>query len=216
MSDSDKAPEAAPSTPRAEYDFPALHAEPTESAPNELTPTPSTEIPPAASGPSNNAVVPAPWALRHKSWVIFIGFVVLVAAMWGINRIRNQAPDPDESEQGASAPDEIPVNAVEAKLGRFQDTINAVGTLKGEAEIELRFQVDGRIDELNILEGAKVRRGEMLGRLSDRDSMLKVERAKNELEQTEKLYQLGGVSKTKLSEARINLDVAQFVNHIFV
>jgi membrane fusion protein (multidrug efflux system) len=39
--------------------------------------------------------------------------------------------------------------------------------------------------------------------------MLKVQRAKNELEQTEKLYQLGGVSKTKLDEARINLDVAQ-------
>ncbi len=106
-------------------------------------------------------------------------------------------------------PDEIPVNAVEAKLGRFQDTINAVGSLKGEAEIELRFQVDGRIEELNILEGGKVRKGEVIGRLSGQDSMLKVERAKNELEQTEKLYQLGGVSKTKLDEARINLDVAQ-------
>ena len=69
--------------------------------------------------------------------------------------------------------------------------------------------MDGRIEELNVTPGRKVRKGEIIGRLSERDAMLKVQRAKNELEQTEKLYQLGGVSKTKLDEARLNLDVAQ-------
>ena len=38
---------------------------------------------------------------------------------------------------------------------------------------------------------------------------LKVERAKIELEQTEKLFKIGGVSKTKLDETRLNMEVAQ-------
>jgi membrane fusion protein (multidrug efflux system) len=84
-----------------------------------------------------------------------------------------------------------------------------VGTLKGEAEIELRFQVEGRIEELNLTEGAKTRKGQIIGRISEKDASLKVQRAKIELEQTEKLYQIGGVSKTKLDEARLNMDVAQ-------
>jgi membrane fusion protein (multidrug efflux system) len=49
----------------------------------------------------------------------------------------------------------------------------------------------------------------MIARLSDRDARLKVQRAKIELEQTEKLFQIGGVSKTKLDEARLNMEVAQ-------
>ena len=129
--------------------------------------------------------------------------------MWGISELR-QGTTPDEEENSSSAaPDEIPVNAMEAKLGRFQDDINAVGTLKGEVEIELRFEVDGTINEFNVGEGAKVNKGQIIARLNDRDAHLKVQRAKIELEQTEKLFSLGGVSKTKLDEARLNMDVAQ-------
>ena len=77
-------------------------------------------------------------------------------------------PEEEQAQAGrrpAQAPDEVPVNAIEARVGRFQDTITAVGNLKeGEAEVELRFQVDGRIEELNIAEGMKIRKGQLLGR----------------------------------------------------
>jgi len=121
----------------------------------------------------------------------------------------NGTPQPVGGPDGGAQPDEIPVNAMEARIGRFQDAINTVGTLKGEAEIELRFQVDGRIEEFNVSEGAKVPKGALIGRLSDQDARLKVQRAKIELEQTEKLFQLDGVSRTKLDEARLNFEVAQ-------
>jgi membrane fusion protein (multidrug efflux system) len=98
---------------------------------------------------------------------------------------------------------------MEARFGRFQDFIDAVGTLKGEVEIELRFEVEGTVTEFSVMEGAKVSAGQIIARLNDRDARLKVQRARIELEQMEKLYSLGGVSKTKLDEARLNMDVAQ-------
>jgi membrane fusion protein, multidrug efflux system len=189
--------------PEGDYEFQPLHAE--EPAPAPAAPPPAT--PAAEAAPA--APPPGGWLARHRSVALFGGFIVFVGAMYGIQKMRNQEKPPEESPVESQAPDEVPVNAIEARIGRFQDTITAVGNLKGEAEVELRFQVEGRVEELNLSEGSKVRKGQVLGRLNDRDANLKTGRAKIELEQTEKLYQIGGVSKTKLDEARLNLEVAQ-------
>lgn len=191
------APDDKKSGDKEDFQFPSLHTE--EPLAPVAAETPAVPVPES---------VAKSWLMRNKQAALVLAFVVVAAAMWGVKKIRGGGQKPDV-EPPYSQPDEIPVNAIEAKLGRFQDTINAVGTLKGEAEIELRFQVDGRIEEFDVTEGAKVRKGQVIGRLNERDAMLKVQRAKNELEQTEKLYQLEGVSKTKLDEARLNLDVAQ-------
>ncbi len=201
-----------PDDKKNDFEFPSLHADEPAAPSEPVAPTPASN--PEQPKPKPRFVFPKEkiqdWVLKNKSTALFLGFVVIAIGMYGIKKLRgNGEGKVDNVESTSAQPDEIPVNAIEAKLGRFQDTINAVGTLKGEAEIELRFQVDGRIEELNITPGRKVHRGEILGRLSERDAMLKVQRAKNELEQTEKLYQLGGVSKTKLDESRLNLDVAQ-------
>ena len=197
----------------ADFQFPSLHGEaPADAAAHPATPSEPTAVsatPPPPRGPRNAIVA---WALQHKSTAMFIAFIVLAVGMWGIAYMRNhKKAEPQEQEQqtqGGSAID-VPVNAAEARLGRFQDAINSVGTLKGEAEIELRFEVDGKIEEFGVSEGAKVRKGQLIARLNDRDARLKVQRAKIELEQNEKLFTIGGVSKTKLDEARLNLEVAQ-------
>lgn len=190
----DKTPESKPES----FEFPSLHGEA----------APVAVVPEIKSNPRFEKI--KNWVRNNKRTALAIGFVVIAGGMWGVTAWRGSGEsDPEQIDPSGAAPDEIPVNAIEVKQGRFQDTINAVGTLKGEAEIELRFQVDGRIEELNVMPGRKVRKGEIIGRLNERDAMLKVQRAKNELEQTEKLYQLGGVSKTKLDETRLNLDVAQ-------
>jgi RND family efflux transporter MFP subunit len=181
-----------------EFEFPALHAEEPAPAAAPAAPVPAAPPPPAPSGG------------KGKSFGLFLAFALVVGGMFLIRKMRSAGETPpEEQQQQQQAPDEVPVNAIEARIGRFQDTINAVGTLKGEAEVELRFQVEGRIDDLMIQEGGRVKKGQLLGRLSDRDAQLKTQRAKIELEQTEKLYQIGGVSKTKLDEARLNLEVAQ-------
>ena len=198
-----------------DFEFQPLHAEEPATPATETPPVSAEEAPAADAG--ENAPAPAPsgggWFARHRSLAMFGGFIIFAGGLYGLQKYRTHGQKQEEQQQQQSnenqAPDEVPVNAIEARIGRFQDTINAVGNLKGEAEVELRFQVEGRVEELNLAEGQKVKKGQLLGRLNDRDASLKVERAKIELEQTEKLYQIGGVSKTKLDESRLNMEVAQ-------
>lgn len=198
----DEKPESEQPKKEEDFEFQPLHADEPAAAPE---PQPAPAAPPVEPP----AALQDGWFARHRSAVLFGGFIVFAGALWGVQKMRSQGKAAEDVPMEAQAPDEVPVNAIEARIGRFQDTITAVGNLKGEAEVELRFQVEGRVDELNLSEGARVRKGQILGRLSDRDANLKVQRAKIELEQTEKLYQIGGVSKTKLDEAELNLEVAQ-------
>ncbi|MCG3204161.1 MAG: Multidrug resistance protein MdtA [Elusimicrobia bacterium] len=214
MSDSHSKEERSSSGKPAEFSFPPLHEEDVSASPSSGSRSETENSSPSApqgKTPLLKKEKIKEWMIKNKTTALVVAFVVIALGMWGIKKMRGGGGviDPIEGGVPIEQLDEIPVNAIEAKLGRFQDDIKAVGTIKGEAEIELRFQVDGRIEELNVTPGRKVRRGEIIGRLNERDAMLKVQRAKNELEQTEKLYQLGGVSRTKLDEARLNLDVAQ-------
>lgn len=202
---------SAPETPKddKEFEFPALHSEEPAAAsePTPPPPTPASPPPPFPTPPFAWKT----WFSRNKPVGLLLAFLLVAAAMFGIRTLRSGGEeDPEDPQTGQQQADiDVPVNAMEVRIGRFQDTINAVGTLKGEAEIELRFQVEGRIDDLAVQEGGKVRKGQLIGRLSDRDAQLKVQRAKIKLEQTEKLFQIDGVSKTALDEARLELEVAQ-------
>ncbi|MCB4757144.1 MAG: efflux RND transporter periplasmic adaptor subunit [Elusimicrobia bacterium] len=193
--------------PQDDFQFPSLHPEEPAAAP----PLPEPEKPSSQFKEKVRNLVLGfkTLFLRNKVVGIFVIFVVLASAMYGVRWFlgRHQT---DGGEPTDVAPvDEIPVNVIEVHLGRFQDVISAVGTLKGEAEIELRFEVDGKIEEFNITEGAKVRRRQMIARLSDQDARLKVEQARIELEQKERLYNLEGISKLEVDKARLGLDIAQ-------
>lgn len=198
---------------KEEFEFEPLHAEEEESEGKSKESTqpeaavPAPEETPSQAVPTDSQTEKG-WFARNKTLGLFLGFLVIAAGMWFIQKMKT--PDvEDDPEQPAPVIDEVPVNVIEARLGRFQDRIDAVGTLKGEAEIELRFEVEGKIEMFDASEGDRVRRGTIIARISDRDSKLKVDRAKNEVEKMEKLFNLGGVSKTKLEEARLNLEVAQ-------
>ncbi len=207
---------------KEDFQFPSLHAG--EPAPVTPVAEPPTQTPPSAQAPAETPAKKTPLNIdkaqviqqvrelffRHKFAGIVTMAVVLVGVMWGISRIQKSGGNDDKpATQPGGAVDEVPVNVIEAHLGRFQDTINAVGTLKGEAEVELRFEVDGKIEDFDVTEGAKVRRGQVIAKLSDKDSRLKVERARIELQQKEQLFNLGAISKVQLDEARLNLDIAQ-------
>jgi membrane fusion protein (multidrug efflux system) len=221
MSDKKKSNDAKSDGEKKEFDFPSLHKD-DEIAPaaDSITET-SVPAEPKISPLAGVAAKANPlikkfqvWFLANKRRGLIVVFIVIATLMWAVSWVRNRAANKEGETkevvaEGTARAEEIPVNAIEARLGRFQDTINAVGSLKGEAEIELRFEADGRIDSFNVAEGQRVSRGQLIAKLNDRDARLKVERAKIELEQTEKLYQIGGVSKTKLDEARLGMDIAQ-------
>jgi RND family efflux transporter MFP subunit len=99
--------------------------------------------------------------------------------------------------------EEVPVNVFRVARGTFQDTLSAMGTIKGGSEIELRFQVAGMIESFNFREGDKVRKGETIARLNQNDPLLKLKQAQIELEEYEKLYSIGAIVKSKLEQARL-------------
>jgi len=99
--------------------------------------------------------------------------------------------------------EEVPVNVFKVARGTFQDTLSAMGTIKGGSEIELRFQVAGMVESFNFREGDKVRKGEIIARLDQSDALLKLKQAQIELEEYEKLYSIGAIVKSKLEQARL-------------
>ena len=99
--------------------------------------------------------------------------------------------------------EEVPVNVFRVARGTFQDTLSAMGTVKGGSEIELRFQVAGMVKSFNFREGDKVQKGEIIARLDQNDALLKLKQAQIELEEYEKLYSIGAIIKSKLEQARL-------------
>jgi len=99
--------------------------------------------------------------------------------------------------------EEVPVNVFRVARGTFQDTLSAMGTVKGGSEIELRFQVPGMVKSFNFREGDKVSKGEIIARLDQNDALLKLKQAQIELEEYEKLYSIGAIIKSKLEQARL-------------
>ncbi|MCK4802058.1 efflux RND transporter periplasmic adaptor subunit [bacterium] len=99
--------------------------------------------------------------------------------------------------------EEVPVNVFRVARGTFQDTLSAMGTVKGGSEIELRFQVAGMVKSFNFREGDKVEKGEVIARLDQNDALLKLKQAQIELEEYEKLYSIGAIIKSKLEQARL-------------
>jgi membrane fusion protein (multidrug efflux system) len=99
--------------------------------------------------------------------------------------------------------EEVPVNVFRVARGTFQDTLSAMGTVKGGSEIELRFQVAGMVKSFNFREGDKVEKGEIIARLDQNDALLKLKQAQIELEEYEKLYSIGAIIRSKLEQARL-------------
>ena len=153
------------------------------------------------------------WFHTHKAASLLAIFLGVSVPAWVVHKAHDWWRQKKEQEAAAKEAQErveaAPVNVTEVKLGRFQDTLTALGTIAGGSEIEMRFQVDGIIDKFNFKEGDKVRKGDVIAQLSPREARLKLEKARLELDQYEKLYALGGVSKNRLEEARLAMDLAQ-------
>lgn len=166
-------------------------------------------------------------------WIIFVG--------WGIFRTtvqlsKKEIPpqEPEKLEVAKPPPAEIPreeptiipisVRTFRAKPTDFSDSLPVMGTVKGETEIELRFEINGVIESINFREGETVRKGDLIASLNPRDAQLKLEHAKNKLASAEasyqsalkrleihqKLYEAGAIIKLKLEEVELECKSAKF------
>lgn len=214
-------PEGEKKPDEFEYQFPSLHEElesgekskESEKIAGDLSASLDENLgqePADLNGKAGLAQKSKSFFIQHRRLTLVVGFVVIGGLIWVLKSHPGSGGPGDPGNPSTPANvDEVPVNVVEVKMGRFQDKIETTGETKGEAEIELRFEVDGIIQRFDVTEGQRIQAGTLIAQLNDKDVILKVRRAQNELEQLEKLYNMGGVSLTKVKEARLNLEIAQ-------
>jgi membrane fusion protein (multidrug efflux system) len=138
--------------------------------------------------------------------LVGLGAILLV---WGVIKLVGHFTSKTEKETKKTGTETSAVNVMEVKLDKFQDVLSAVGTIAGGSEIPLRFETEGTIDYFEFREGDKVRKGDLIARISQRDMYLKLKKAELELDQYEKLYAFGGVARGRLEEARVQADLAR-------
>jgi len=70
------------------------------------------------------------------------------------------------------------VSAYTVKPTRFAETVSATGTLLAEEGVELQAETNGKVTSIGFVEGARVRKGELLVKLNDADLVATYARAK--------------------------------------
>ena len=117
----------------------------------------------------------------------------------------------------------VPVRTFKSSRIEFTDILPTLGTVRGQAEIELKFEVNGIVKSVDFREGDLVSRGQVLATLDDKDARLRVEYAEakqktaeaqlalvqKRLTIHEELFRLGAIIQAKLDEAKLEVEQAK-------
>lgn len=142
------------------------------------------------------------------------GLALLSLLALPCQQITAQAADTrPEGEQLETA---RPVPTARARLYSARKSFCFPGKVRAASQTELSFQIAGKIAELEVLEGQKVREGEILATLERKNRLLAVEAAranylatKEDFQRAKQLYQEKVVSKARFDTAQSVHDVAR-------
>lgn len=106
----------------------------------------------------------------------------------------------DGPQQGQQAPLQVDVTIVQPQ--QAQDKIFTTGTVLANEEIELRSEISGKLTEIYLKEGQKVKKEELLLKVNDRELKAQLQRAQYRLDlateqeqRQKKLLEKGGISQ---------------------
>jgi RND family efflux transporter MFP subunit len=118
----------------------------------------------------------------------------------------------------------IPVKGFKVARFNFEDSLNALGTIKGAVEFKLSFEVPGMVSSINYREGERYEEGALLISLKQDDILLRLKRAQAELnkyqaqtqiadekvKEHEKLFAMGAITKSALESVKLEQESAQY------
>lgn len=118
----------------------------------------------------------------------------------------------------------IPVKGFKVAKFNFEDSHNALGTIKGAMEFKLSFEIPGTISSVNYKEGERYEEGALLVSLRQDDILLRLKRAQAELNKSEtqaqiaeqkfkeheKLFSLGAIPKSTLENVKLEWESAKY------
>jgi HlyD family secretion protein len=103
-----------------------------------------------------------------------------------------------------------------ARKGEITSIVTATGKVKAQADVEISADVMGRIEELPIKEGQRVKAGQLLVKIDDRSRQMDVAQAKGSLLSAQSAYEKSRIDlerEKKLFEkdlsSQAELDIAQ-------
>lgn len=129
-----------------------------------------------------------------------------------------------EKEVQTTEEDLVPIKVFKVARFNFEDSLNALGTMKGGVEFKLSFEIPGVISAINYREGERYEEGALLISLKQDDILLRLKRsqaqqqkaqaaqsiAEDKFKEHEKLFEIGAIPVNTLDKVRYELDQAKF------
>jgi len=151
--------------------------------------------------------------VKKNSVVIIIAVLVIVVVLartaGNIHKAIFKPKEKPQTSELTLAGEITPVKVYKVKKMSFKDTLPVMGNIKGFKEIDLKFETSGILESVNFEEGERVQEGDIIANLNQRDALLKLKYAELEMEKSKKLYEIGGVDKIKLEQAKLEYESAK-------
>ncbi len=157
--------------------------------------------------------------------IIVAGIVVLYAYNTLIKKPKPPGMDEAKLKEEMTKEEQqaIPVRVFKAARQDFTDYFPSMGTVKGVAEVNLKFETTGIVEAINFEEGDVIKKGDVIASLNQRDAQLNIEYNKSKLktaqaemqaakkkqEVYQKLYEAGSIIKAKLDEVNQEYEIAK-------
>jgi HlyD family secretion protein len=108
----------------------------------------------------------------------------------------------------SKAPDVATVVVQRSSVESIVSSVTS-GTVRAEQVAELAFGTVGRVRELNVKLGDRVKEGDVLAQVENEDLLSRLRVATEELERSKKLYQGNAMSRSAFIQAQGNFDAAR-------
>jgi membrane fusion protein (multidrug efflux system) len=158
-----------------------------------------------------------PYRTRGLILPLAVGFIALL-----LTGCAHKAADDDDSAPDANAKAEVTLTRVTRAAISETLTLNGTASPLPNDDVRVSAQVPGRLAELNVAEGDRVRSGEVLAKLDDRSYRSQLQQAEAGEQQAkanvdnaglarardEDLFQRGIVARKELEDARTQESVA--------
>jgi membrane fusion protein (multidrug efflux system) len=170
----------------------------------------------AADSPRFTEPGPGPrwwWAVLGCAAVVIIVLAV-ASLLWRAFDRRGPAEESPSSTAASSEPVEVIVQVSTVERKELTFGVTAAGSVQPQRRVTVSAEVPGRVVQVPVEQGARVRRGDLLARLDDREIRLKIdeasslvsrdqlELAREDYERKQRLFEDGAVTRSVLDQAK--------------
>jgi len=175
----------------------------------------------------------APWVIPFRKPIIvalillFFSFLIVpqfFSKREGIRPTKPEAPGKGEMKQGEGGQEDVAVKVFPVKRFNYEDSLKALGSIKGAIEFKLSFEIPGIVNSINYREGEHYEEGALLMSLKQDDILLNLKRsqaqsnkaqttlkiAQEKLKEHEKLFDIGAIPRSTLDQIKLELESAQY------